>query len=197
MRNTRHIRIRIDLNRRQFAAALACALVVSAIGILCAETLTMTTYYPSPVGIYRKLVSTAQAVFARDAGDAILVPPSNAAGKVGIGTTAPVAKLDIQGSIAIRDGTQGANKFLTSDADGGASWTEGGGWPGGSYCVMMNGGSCPAGFAASQLNLVVGMNAHDHCEGIHWSGTQPGSSECNLAWPSAWVNRVILRFCCK
>ena len=43
-------------------------------------------------------------------------------GSVGIGTATPQAKLDIAGNIKIADGTQGAGKVLTSDANGLASW---------------------------------------------------------------------------
>ena len=43
-------------------------------------------------------------------------------GNVGIGNTAPSAKLDVTGTIKIADGTQGAGKVLTSDASGLASW---------------------------------------------------------------------------
>lgn len=43
-------------------------------------------------------------------------------GNVGIGTGAPLAKLDVAGNIKIADGTQGAGKVLTSDASGLASW---------------------------------------------------------------------------
>ena len=43
-------------------------------------------------------------------------------GNVGIGTVSPAAKLEVQGNIKIVDGTQGANRVLTSDADGLASW---------------------------------------------------------------------------
>ncbi|MEO7309816.1 MAG: hypothetical protein ABIX01_05440 [Chitinophagaceae bacterium] len=42
---------------------------------------------------------------------------------VGIGTTTPAAKLDIIGSLKITDGTQGANKILTSGPGGLATWT--------------------------------------------------------------------------
>jgi subtilisin-like proprotein convertase family protein len=42
--------------------------------------------------------------------------------KVGIGTTMPLARLDVAGNIKITDGTQGANKVLTSDSNGLASW---------------------------------------------------------------------------
>jgi hypothetical protein len=43
--------------------------------------------------------------------------------RVGIGTDNPGAKLDIQGTVRIADGTQGAGKVLTSDASGTASWS--------------------------------------------------------------------------
>ena len=42
--------------------------------------------------------------------------------RVGIGTTTPAAKLDVAGTIKIADGTQAANRVLTSDANGLASW---------------------------------------------------------------------------
>lgn len=41
---------------------------------------------------------------------------------VGIGTTAPEARLHVEGSVKIVDGTQAAGKVLTSDANGLASW---------------------------------------------------------------------------
>jgi len=43
-------------------------------------------------------------------------------GNVGIGTSTPSEKLDVQGSVKIVDGTQGNGKVLTSDAAGKASW---------------------------------------------------------------------------
>lgn len=43
-------------------------------------------------------------------------------GNVGIGTTTPTAKLHVNGSVKITDGTQGAGKVLTSDAAGKATW---------------------------------------------------------------------------
>ena len=42
--------------------------------------------------------------------------------RVGIGTTSPIAKLDIAGNIKITDGTQAIGKVLTSDAVGNGSW---------------------------------------------------------------------------
>ena len=43
-------------------------------------------------------------------------------GNVGIGTTAPDEKLHVEGNIKMVDGTQGANKVLTSDANGVGTW---------------------------------------------------------------------------
>lgn len=41
---------------------------------------------------------------------------------VGIGTSTPNAKLDVNGTFKVTDGSQGAGKILTSDATGLASW---------------------------------------------------------------------------
>ena len=43
-------------------------------------------------------------------------------GNIGIGTSTPTRKLDVNGDIKIVDGTQGNGKVLTSDANGNASW---------------------------------------------------------------------------
>ncbi len=43
-------------------------------------------------------------------------------GNIGIGTTNPAQKLDIQGKIKITDGTQGVGKVLSSDANGVGTW---------------------------------------------------------------------------
>ncbi|QLH45987.1 MAG: hypothetical protein HWD58_10390 [Bacteroidota bacterium] len=46
----------------------------------------------------------------------------NSAGNVGIGTTTPSSKLEVNGDLKITDGTQGIGKVFTSDANGLASW---------------------------------------------------------------------------
>ncbi|MBK7761875.1 MAG: hypothetical protein IPI46_00695 [Bacteroidetes bacterium] len=54
-----------------------------------------------------------------DYGDLIL---NRDGGNVGIGTSTPLAKLEVAGNIKIADGTEGLGKVLTSDANGVASW---------------------------------------------------------------------------
>ena len=75
---------------------------------------------------------------------------ATASGSVGIGTTSPAAKLDVAGTFKLADGTQGAGKVLTSDANGNASWqtaTGGGGFwtdagSGNLYNTNQNGSVC-------------------------------------------------------
>lgn len=52
-------------------------------------------------------------------GDALFISPT---GSVGINNTQPEAALDVAGRFKLKDGTQGANKVLTSDQLGNASW---------------------------------------------------------------------------
>ncbi len=47
-----------------------------------------------------------------------IMPQAN----LGIGTTTPTAKFHVAGNVRIEDGTEGADKVLTSDANGNASW---------------------------------------------------------------------------
>lgn len=60
--------------------------------------------------------------FRDTAGFPIFNVSARPGGNIGIGTITPVAKLDLLGNIKIADGTQGANKVLTSDATGLATW---------------------------------------------------------------------------
>jgi hypothetical protein len=75
-------------------------------------------YFNNAVSSFGIITSTDG--FATGAAERLTILASN--GFTGIGTLTPTAKLEIQGDIKIVDGTQGANKVLTSDAAGKASW---------------------------------------------------------------------------
>jgi len=59
-------------------------------------------------------------------------------GNVGIGTTAPGAKLEVAGQVKITGGSPGAGRVLTSDASGLATWQAPSGLPSGSI-IMYSG----------------------------------------------------------
>ena len=59
----------------------------------------------------------------------------------------------------------------------------------GSYCVFRNGGSCPAGFGNTQIQIFVGTHEHDMCPGPDSAGdsTMIGTVFCE----------VTIKMCCK
>ena len=83
------IKITFDLTftRRFMTAALAVAVMLCAVPELDSESVTLSTYYPAPSGVYTNMITTGNTFLARDGGN------------VGIGTVAPGAKLDIAGSL--------------------------------------------------------------------------------------------------
>ena len=92
--------IRID---RKVAVLLAALIIVGAFSRrLWSESLTLRASYPALSGIYNQIVTTgnlgkANTILNRDAGNTILVPPTNNGGMVGIGTENPKSKLDVNG----------------------------------------------------------------------------------------------------
>ncbi len=95
------------------------ALVLFAGGLLAtvaqevaSESVSLSTYYPAPSGVYTDLISTSNAYLARDSGFldvgtnsplAAGVKMAVLGGKVGIGTVAPAVMLDVRGSLLLEN----------------------------------------------------------------------------------------------
>jgi hypothetical protein len=100
--------VRLVVDRRAAKVILAAFAVGTLTMRLSSETLTLATTYPAPVGVYNQLVTTgnsgtapADTTLARNAGNVILAPATNAGGQVGVGTSAPQAKLDVGGTMRL------------------------------------------------------------------------------------------------
>ena len=70
---------------------LVLSVLLATTAYALAEDLTLTTYYPSPRGVYNELRTMGTTLLAQQGGN------------VGIETAAPLAKLDVAGNIRIWD----------------------------------------------------------------------------------------------
>lgn len=115
------------------------------------DTVTITTYYPSPYGVYNRLQAYSFGVGDNNSNDTLDsgdVPTDKGnvwiKGGVGIGTMDVTEKLVVQGRVKIVDGYQEADKVLTSDAYGVGTWkAAGGGVKPGTLCGFRAGGRGP------------------------------------------------------
>lgn len=88
------VRFDLSFGARTVRAVMAAAMVLSAVTEVASESVTLQTYYPAPTGVYTQLITTNNTYLARDGGN------------VGIGTTAPLYKLDISGGLHTSGGAQ-------------------------------------------------------------------------------------------
>lgn len=78
----------VYLTRGLFVAAL----LLGGSARLQSEQFSLSTYYPAPSGAYTNLITTGRTLLARDSGN------------VGVGTSAPTVKLDVNGAIRATGG---------------------------------------------------------------------------------------------
>src|SRR3989338_3331905 len=82
-----------------------------------AESIKVTTFFPSPKGAYRRLETSGKTLLA------------SSGGSVGIGIdpkTTLTEKLEVLGQVRINDGSAGANKVLVAQDSSGRAYWKGG-----------------------------------------------------------------------
>ena len=90
---------------RWLKSGLMIALLLGTAVYALAEDITLTTYYPSPRGVYQELTTTSNTLLATQGGS------------VGIGmTTAPTDKLDVNGTVNATQVHQGGAPIIPSGA---------------------------------------------------------------------------------
>lgn len=92
----RTIRLNFDVSfvygPRTWRLPMVAVMLLCAVGDLNSESVTLSTYYPAPSGVYTNMITTGNTFLARDGG---------AGTKVGIGVTNPGGKLAVSGSMSV------------------------------------------------------------------------------------------------
>ena len=101
------IKISFDLtfSRRLLTAAGTLAIMFCAVPELESESVTLSTYYPAPSGVYTNMITTGNTYLARDG-----FPGVN---RIGIGVTNPSVKVEIAQNEALKIGSA----YLSSGGD--------------------------------------------------------------------------------
>lgn len=101
-----NLNLNLRLTRRQLRNGLALLLMLGVCNELSSESVTLTTYYPAPSGVYTQMITTTNTYLARDSG------------KVGIGTTSPGANLDVfAANTGAGQSSQGSLIFRVNDGN--------------------------------------------------------------------------------
>jgi len=129
------IRVKFDLtfSRRFITAAGAAAMMLCAVPELDSESVTLSTYYPAPSGVYTNMITTGNTVLARDGGRYINAANGSA---VALGVVTPevnskltVSNGGISGTYGITPRYVGWNAYGTGDG-GAAIYNDAGAYQG-------------------------------------------------------------------
>ncbi|MBI3554077.1 MAG: hypothetical protein HY077_16395 [Elusimicrobia bacterium] len=161
-----NVSVEVSVSPAVFRAALAAALLSVMAGELASESVSLTTYYPAPSGVYTQMITTSDTYLARDGG------------KVGVGTgttTAPTATLTVG---TPPTGTAPSTFFATNaGALGGVAGNE----------------TSIASFGFTSANSsMLGVRAYRNSAGADWTTTSIGLGmdvdNTVRAGASLWLN---------
>ena len=172
---------------------LLAALVVAFGGFALAQQLTLTTSYPVPAGIYNQLTTTGSwgsvptdTTFNRNAGNTILVPPTNASGSVGIGTLTPTSMLSVAGGVQLGNDVAAC----TTAKAGTLIWASGGI----QYCNGSVWGPLLGAAQAVAPPTLTYVNVGDYFQGAYYSSgywlMTAGAGATTFGYSEAGIHRV-------
>jgi hypothetical protein len=95
-------------------------LTVSVAWNVGSETMTMVASYPSPMGVYKSIVTTGNSTLGKNAGSAINLAPNG--GSISLGSNAAAASLTVTGTLKITGGASNNSILTSSDSQGTAVW---------------------------------------------------------------------------
>jgi len=117
------LRLSLSVTPRSLRAGLACALVGLTATDLASESVTLTTYYPAPQGVYSNMITTGDTRLGRNGGVVEIGTTATVGtrltvmnGYVGIGTLAPANELVVSGNSRLGSSTAGAVMVKTGSA---------------------------------------------------------------------------------
>lgn len=118
------IKIKLDLtfSRRLTSSLGMAAVMLCAVPALNSESVTLSTYYPAPSGVYTKLITTGDTWLGRQGGLIEVGTNGNAAS---LGTYARMSV--VYGNVGISTGTAGA-KLAFNDLNDGTNGADGITW---------------------------------------------------------------------
>ncbi len=93
--------VHVKALRRIFVWGAAALLICFAANDVVSESMTMTTYYPAPSGVYKRLTATSGVRIGTYANSQAPDGGLIVSGNVGIGTTHPAGKLDVAGGLTV------------------------------------------------------------------------------------------------